>query len=862
MKKSVGLMVVMGLFFGFVSLLESVFAAPALPITKPPVTGSYLTGPDVDPSSAKGQWFLNLNGQVQEYRTHEFYDNIGTDGGGIMGYNAISGSVTKVDIDTMGSGGITNFEITASIFNDTGSESGQWLSGTNSHMETLTGENNYVGTMKDVKLTADFAIIGDPSAPALPNWIPPYYDSTNGYIMSANEDQWAWYCWNKDEDQAPGSTQTGDYYVPTWDFGDIQPGQSKTRVLKFKVPAPGIVNTDPRYGVIMDSYNFGEEILLNRTTSLKISTWIDTLATDTGQPYPLPDPKRSSDVSVFFDEEMIDFGDAPNDGVTNHYPTLLIQNGARHIIASGVMMGTNIDAEADGQPGVGAYKDDVTGPTPPPGDEDGVLQASPLYPGLLAKVDVVVSTDGYINAWMDFGSDGSWAEVEDYIIKEKAVVAGTNRLSFMVSTNAVSNAKTYVRFRFSTQMGVTNTTGVAADGEVEDYMWVFDDVTEAKDFGDAPDSYQTRFASTGAYHIIGGPWLGDSSGQPDPEVDGQPDPNALGDDSDGHDDERGVWIATGSELIRGVPTQISIDVRNNVGPGGDLRIWIDWNRNGKFDHPAEMVYNAYLSNGHHTPSITVPANAVPGYTFARCRIVAPGSTGTTPTGVALSGEIEDHAVTIGDGYVDWGRLQWPTNITISTYVGTPSEDIYGRCWHNGLTPPSTNAAPGLIAQVGYGPDGSDTPWDSSWSWFGTTFNSQTSEPNNDEYVGTVTIASTGRYDYAYRYSLNGTDWTYADADGSTGGYTNTQAGDIIVSALPPFSITNVAMVATSSTATIMWGAEARVLYQLQFATNLTTNMPSAWSNIGGEVQGPLNSQSDPAATNHPRFYRVVAPYAQ
>jgi hypothetical protein len=38
---------------------------------------------------------------------------------------------------------------------------------------------------------------------------------------------------------------------------------------------------------------------MNRTTSLKISDWLDMLALDPGTPYPVP-ANVSSDVSVFF----------------------------------------------------------------------------------------------------------------------------------------------------------------------------------------------------------------------------------------------------------------------------------------------------------------------------------------------------------------------------------------------------------------------------------------------------------------------------------------------------------------------------------------------------------------------------------
>ena len=227
-----------------------------------------------------------------------------------------------------------------------------------------------------------------------------------------------------------------------------------------------------------------------------------------------------------------------------------------------------------------------------------------------------------------------------------------------------------------------------------------------------------------------------------------------------------------------------------------------------------------------------------------------------PTGLANDGEVEDHLVTIANGYVNWGNIQWPTN-EITTYIGTASEDVYGQCWHDGITPPSTNSSRRIYAQIGYGLDGTN-PWDAGWQWFNAGFNSQTSAPNNEEFVSTLTIDSAGTYDYAFRYSLNNSDWTLGDIDGSQNGYTNTQAGSIVVTALSPFSITNIGMVATSDTATVMWDAEARVVYQLQYVTELPTNTPP-WSNIGGEVTG--NTQTDTTATTT-RFYRVIAPYAK
>jgi len=162
--------------------------------------------------------------------------------------------------------------------------------------------------------------------------------------------------------------------------------------------------------------------------------------------------------------EYLDFGDAPDP----QYPTLVANNGARHAIAAaaGVYMGALVDAEGDGQPNATATGDDVNGV---PDDEDGVVFTSALIPGQMATVDVTASIAGFLDAWVDFGDDGSWAEAGDQIFASKPLVAGLNSLSFSVPGTAKANVTTYARFRFSGQGGLSY-VGAASNGEVEDYM--------------------------------------------------------------------------------------------------------------------------------------------------------------------------------------------------------------------------------------------------------------------------------------------------------------------------------------------------------------------------------------------------------
>jgi len=292
-------------FVIFILISFSLLAAPSLMITEPPVTSQYpWTGPVQDPDAIKGQWFKdNLTG-AETYRTHEFYDNVESDtlhfGGGFSSYTAIHGFVFSIITDP--SGAITSFVISATIKNDTPALS-PWADGFNSHDEALATDNQYEGTLFYTKLTAEFALSGGGAVPIA--WTPPYMYNDWPDIYAEDHDQLAWYCWtpgNTWED--PPLTPYGGYFVPTWDFGNIASGGSAQLFLHFTVAGIGIVpEMDPRFSIIMESLTAGDasDIFLNRTTSLKISTWMDDLSLDTGIPYP-DFPLRGSDVSVFHND--------------------------------------------------------------------------------------------------------------------------------------------------------------------------------------------------------------------------------------------------------------------------------------------------------------------------------------------------------------------------------------------------------------------------------------------------------------------------------------------------------------------------------------------------------------------------------
>jgi hypothetical protein len=155
----------------------------------------------------------------------------------------------------------------------------------------------------------------------------------------------------------------------------------------------------------------------------------------------------------------LDYGDAPDP-----YPTMLDSNGARHFIVPGVFLGVAIDPDSDGQPDSHALGDDNNDGTD---DEDGVVFTTCLVPGYPAMAEITASVTGFIDAWIDFNHDGDWDDAGEKIFNSTGVGPGVDTLSFDVPPTAPLGV-TISRFRFSTS-GALGDTGLASDGEVEDY---------------------------------------------------------------------------------------------------------------------------------------------------------------------------------------------------------------------------------------------------------------------------------------------------------------------------------------------------------------------------------------------------------
>jgi hypothetical protein len=326
-----------------------------------------------------------------------------------------------------------------------------------------------------------------------------------------------------------------------------------------------------------------------------------------------------------------DWGDAPDPT----YPTLAVNNGARHQFLNGYFLGNSIDTEPDGQPDPLALGDDNNGID----DEDGVVFNLPIIPGNWANVTVTASAPGILNAWIDLNFNGTWGDPGEHIFVDLPIAMGPNLLAFPVPL-FVPTGNTFARFRFSSVTGLSY-TGLAPDGEVEDYMvFIGDDIPpEGYDWGDAPDGpYPTMSINNGAHHmIIPGFFLGNSV---DPEPDGQSDPTATGDDNDGNNDDDGVIFT--SLIIAGQIATVDVI----ASAPGILNAWIDFDFNGSWAEPFDHIFIDFpLNPGLNNLTFTVPNMGITGNTFTRFRFS--GMAGLPWFGSAPDGEVEDYMVYIG-----------------------------------------------------------------------------------------------------------------------------------------------------------------------------------------------------------------------
>ena len=203
--------------------------------------------------------------------------------------------------------------------------------------------------------------------------------------------------------------------------------------------------------------------------------------------------------------------------------------------------------------------------------------------------------------------------------------------------------------------------------------------TPTRDFGDAPDSYQTLQTSGGPRHLvdaIDGPYLGSTV---DADDDGVPTLDASG---DGADED---CLADGFLPYQiGVAPVINIIVNNRTGSDCTVFGWIDYDGSGEFDMTERA--SAIVPDGSTNAVIPVtfpivPANSV-SQTYARFRISGANNVDQPGGNDASSGEVEDYGAGIPDNsapsttsFERNSPATSPTNADTLVFRVTFSEDV-------------------------------------------------------------------------------------------------------------------------------------------------------------------------------------------
>lgn len=330
-------------------------------------------------------------------------------------------------------------------------------------------------------------------------------------------------------------------------------------------------------------------------------------------------------------QNQYDWGDAPDPT----FPTLAINNGARHYINPAVYLGNYVDADPDGQPHPNANGDDFSGND----DEDGVFFTSIITAGQNASITVFASTTGYLNAWIDFNYNGSWADAGEYVLTDFILSSGPNNLNINIPLVPYSSIS-FARFRFSTIPGLSF-TGLASDGEVEDYeIYINEALPGTIDWGDAPDGpFPTLASNNGANHVIvPGFYLGLLV---DGEPDGLPNSYASGDDYTGNFDEDGVTMP--SQMIPGQALTINVI----ASAPGILNGWIDQDVDGNWTGPDDHVFiDVPLIPGVNPLLFVASPGGFLGISYARFRFST--IPGLSFAGSAPDGEVEDYQIIFSD----------------------------------------------------------------------------------------------------------------------------------------------------------------------------------------------------------------------
>ncbi|KAA1257828.1 hypothetical protein LF1_03180 [Rubripirellula obstinata] len=324
------------------------------------------------------------------------------------------------------------------------------------------------------------------------------------------------------------------------------------------------------------------------------------------------EPNRNDDTTQFtylLPTIGLDYGDAPDPvaGVAGRYPTSLEFDGARHIVGGGLTLGTTVDTNLDGIPTAAADGDDATLVISETGtlftiSNVGGVATVNINTGTVAPLtrdgDTIVIDTGVAQATLEFDTNGRFDE-------DNFAISPTNPSSAASIAEAIRDA---IAISPLNPASVTTTsTSVTISGDDEDGVQFLGTNGNIINAGIATP-IEVTVTGSGVLEA----WI---------------DFNADGD-----------WTDPGEQIIPMDPSSPFAARRDELCPVG-LTGETD-NNFGGTGMPETRTFCIIVP-----PTTTAPIASTE--TYARFRVSATG--GLSPTGLALSGEVEDYALQLTDG---------------------------------------------------------------------------------------------------------------------------------------------------------------------------------------------------------------------
>jgi hypothetical protein len=408
--------------------------------------------------------------------------------------------------------------------------------------------------------------------------------------------------------------------------------------------------------------------------------------------------------TILMPTASFDYGDAPDPlyGVAGRYPTTAANNGPRHVLGGRLRLGTKVDANPDGLPGISALRDDVA---------IGITSEGALFNTTFANGRAEIRID--TSAVDPLTRDG------DTITIDLGTVQSTLEFDVATSSTGAFDEDHYA-------IRPTNPASALSIAEAVRLAIIESPLRPA-------DLSVESISATEALVTVGA------------------------------DDEDGVIFVSEENPYGVLNRGVALPIEVSVTGGGILEAWIDFNADGDWDDPGEqiipqpntasfialrndllpeelqgVVSNVFSDTGTvstRTFGIVIPDTApIPPTaltTYARFRVSQEG--GLSPEGLALSGEVEDYAITILPGL--------PPQITDaqSSLSYAASED----------TTLTVDLASGLLNGIS-DPDGDAV------EIFAGDVGPQTVTDASGETAGVVTINSNGTFTYVPAANYFGT----------------------------------------------------------------------------------------------------------